>query len=73
VPQGPPRAFPERPKRVQVTPTTVPGAPKSSQDWKIKMAPYKNTGKLKKTSNMDENIDSLRKNGQKLPIWLQEA
>ena len=46
-PQGPPRAFPERPKRVQVTPKTVPGAPKSSQDWKIKVAPYKNTGKLK--------------------------
>ena len=24
----------------------------------------------KKASNMDENIDSLHKNGQKLPIWL---
>ena len=47
-PQGAPRAFPERPKRVQVTPKTVPGAPKSSQDSKIKVAPYKNTGKGKK-------------------------
>ena len=71
VSQGRPRSFPERPKRVQVTPKTVPGAPKSSQDSKIKVAHYKNIGKLKKkTSTMDDNIDSLRKNSQKLPIWL---
>ena len=65
-----PRALPERPKRVQVTPKTAPGAPKSSQDSKIKVAPYKNMGKLKKTPKMDENIESLRKSGQELQIWL---
>ena len=50
-PKSAPRAaesLPERPKRVQVMPRTAPRPPKSSQDRKIKVAPYKNTGKLKK-------------------------
>ena len=56
VAQERPKGLPERPKRVQVMHRTAPRAPKSSQDRKIKVAPYKNTGKFEKTSKMDENI-----------------
>ena len=62
VSQGRPRPLPERPKRIQVTPKTAPRAPKSSQEPKTKVAPYKSTGKWANASKMDENIESLSKN-----------
>ena len=66
VSQGRPRPLPERPKRIQVTPKTAPRAPKSSQEPKTKVAPYKNTGKWANASKMDEYIESLSKNCQNL-------
>ena len=80
-----PRASQERPKSTPRAAKSLPRASKtrssdaqdSSRSAQKQPGLENQGGALQKhrkienkASNMDENIDSLRKNGQKLPIWL---